>query len=74
VDLLVEFEKGQKPGFAFFDMQAELSRSYLAERLSYTPQFPEPILSGHCTYRSRGAICPGLTILCNLNLGTGRAE
>ena len=26
-----------KPGFAFFDMQAELSRSYLAERLSYPP-------------------------------------
>jgi len=38
VDLLVEFEKGQKPGFAFFDMQAELSRSYLAERWSCIPR------------------------------------
>ncbi len=25
VDVLVEFEKGHVPGFAFFDMQAELS-------------------------------------------------
>jgi predicted nucleotidyltransferase len=26
VDVLVEFEKGHEPGFAFFDMQDELSR------------------------------------------------
>ncbi len=26
VDVLVEFEEGHTPGFAFFDMEAELSR------------------------------------------------
>jgi predicted nucleotidyltransferase len=39
VDVLVEFEKGQEPGFAFFDMQDELSRLLGRKVELHTPNF-----------------------------------
>jgi predicted nucleotidyltransferase len=39
VDVLVEFEKGQEPGFAFFDMQDELSRLLCRKVELHTPNF-----------------------------------
>ena len=42
VDVLVEFEPGQTPGLAFFDIQAELSQ-LLGRRVDLnTPQFLSP--------------------------------
>ncbi len=39
IDVLVEFEKGHEPGFAFFDMQVELSE-LLGHKVDLnTPQF-----------------------------------
>ena len=39
VDVLVEFQKGQEPGFAFFDMQDELSELLGRKVELYTPNF-----------------------------------
>jgi len=39
VDVLVEFEKGYEPGFAFFDMQDELSKLLGRKVDLYTPGF-----------------------------------
>ncbi len=39
VDVLVEFEKGHVPGFAFFDMQDELSNIIGRKVDLYTPNF-----------------------------------
>jgi len=39
VDILVEFQKGQEPGFAFFDMQDELSRLLDRKVDLHTPKF-----------------------------------
>lgn len=39
VDVLVEFEKGHEPGFAFFDMQDELSRLLKRNVELHTPGF-----------------------------------
>lgn len=39
VDVLVEFEKGQEPGFAFFDMQDELSQLLGRKVELHTPNF-----------------------------------
>lgn len=39
VDVLVEFEKGQEPGFAFFDMEEELSRLLGRKVELHTPNF-----------------------------------
>ncbi len=39
VDILVEFEKGQEPGFAFFDMQDELSELLGRKVELHTPNF-----------------------------------
>ncbi len=39
VDVLVEFEKGQEPGFAFFDMQDELSELLGRKVELHTPNF-----------------------------------
>jgi predicted nucleotidyltransferase len=39
VDILVEFEKGQEPGFAFFDMEAELSDLLGRKVELHTPNF-----------------------------------
>jgi len=39
VDVLVVFEKGQEPGFAFFDMQDELSRLLDRKVELHTPNF-----------------------------------
>lgn len=39
VDVLVEFQKGQEPGFAFFDMQDELSELLCRKVELYTPNF-----------------------------------
>jgi len=39
VDVLVEFEEGQEPGFAFFDMQDELSRLLGRKVEVHTPNF-----------------------------------
>lgn len=39
VDVLVEFEKGQEPGFAFFDMEAELSQLLGRKVELHTPNF-----------------------------------
>lgn len=39
VDVLVEFEKGQEPGFAFFDMEAELSELIGRKVDLHTPGF-----------------------------------
>lgn len=39
VDVLVEFQKGQEPGFAFFDMQDELSELLGRKVELYTPDF-----------------------------------
>jgi len=36
VDVLVEFEPGKTPGFAFFGMQEELSQSWTQGRPEYT--------------------------------------
>jgi hypothetical protein len=42
VDVLVEFEPGQTPGLAFFDIEAELSQ-LLGRRVDLnTPQFLSP--------------------------------
>ena len=39
VDVLVEFQKGQEPGFAFFDMQDELSELLGRKVELHTPNF-----------------------------------
>ena len=39
VDVLGEFQKGQEPGFAFFDMQDELSELLGRKVELYTPNF-----------------------------------
>ena len=39
VDVLVEFEKGHEPGFAFFDMEDELSGLIGRKVELYTPNF-----------------------------------
>ncbi len=39
VDVLVEFQKGQEPGFAFFDMEAELSELIGRKVDLHTPGF-----------------------------------
>ncbi|MHC4644968.1 MAG: nucleotidyltransferase family protein [Planctomycetota bacterium] len=39
VDVLVEFQKGHEPGFAFFDMQEELSRLLARKVDLHTPNF-----------------------------------
>jgi predicted nucleotidyltransferase len=39
VDILVEFEKGREPGFAFFDMQDELSELLGRKVELHTPNF-----------------------------------
>ena len=39
VDILVEFEKGHEPGFAFFDMEAELSELIGRKVDLQTPNF-----------------------------------
>ncbi|MFH1718024.1 MAG: nucleotidyltransferase family protein [Planctomycetota bacterium] len=39
VDILVEFQKGQEPGFAFFDMQDELSQLIGRKVDLHTPNF-----------------------------------
>jgi predicted nucleotidyltransferase len=39
VDVLVEFEKGQEPGFAFFEMENELSQLLDRKVELYTPNF-----------------------------------
>jgi hypothetical protein len=39
VDVLVEFQKGQEPGFAFFDMQDELSEMFGLNVDLHTPNF-----------------------------------
>jgi len=39
VDVLVEFEKGYEPGFAFFDMQEELSKLLGRKVDLHTPGF-----------------------------------
>jgi len=39
VDVLVEFEKGYEPGFAFFDMQDELSKLLGRKVDLHTPGF-----------------------------------
>jgi len=39
VDVLVEFQKGHVPGFAFFDMQDELSQILSREVQLHTPSF-----------------------------------
>ncbi len=39
VDILVEFEKAHVPGFAFFDMQAELSNILGRKVELHTPNF-----------------------------------
>jgi hypothetical protein len=42
IDVLVEFEPGRTPGFAFFDIEAELSQ-LLGRRVDLnTPQFLSP--------------------------------
>ncbi|MEX2157842.1 MAG: nucleotidyltransferase family protein [Dehalococcoidia bacterium] len=42
VDVLVEFEEGHTPGFAFFDIQDELSRLLGRQVDLNTPQFLGP--------------------------------
>ena len=42
VDVLVEFELGQTPGLAFFDMQAELSQLFGRRVDLSTPHFLSP--------------------------------
>ncbi|TAK66216.1 MAG: nucleotidyltransferase [Dehalococcoidia bacterium] len=42
VDVLVEFEPGQTPGFAFFDVEAELSRLFGHRVDLNTPEFLSP--------------------------------
>jgi len=39
VDVLVEFQKGQEPGFAFFDMEDELSELIGRRVELHTPNF-----------------------------------
>lgn len=39
VDVLVEFEKGREPGFAFFDMQDELAELLGRAVDMHTPNF-----------------------------------
>ncbi len=39
VDVLVEFQKGHEPGFAFFDMQTELSELIGRKVDLHTPNF-----------------------------------
>lgn len=39
VDVLVEFQKGREPGFAFFDMQTELSELIGRKVDLHTPSF-----------------------------------
>ena len=39
VDVLVEFQKGFEPGFAFFDMQDELSQIFGRKVDLHTPKF-----------------------------------
>jgi len=39
VDVLVEFQKGQEPGFAFFDIQDELSEMLGRSVDLHTPNF-----------------------------------
>jgi predicted nucleotidyltransferase len=39
IDVLVEFEPGHIPGFAFFDMQEELSKLLRRKVELHTPQF-----------------------------------
>lgn len=39
VDVLVEFQKGHEPGFAFFDMQDELSQLLGRKVELHTPNF-----------------------------------
>ena len=42
VDVLVEFESGQTPGLAFFDIEAELSQLFGRRVDLNTPQFLSP--------------------------------
>ena len=42
IDVLVEFEHGQTPGLAFFDMQAELSQLFGHHVDLNTPHFLSP--------------------------------
>ncbi len=56
IDVLVEFEPGQTPGLAFFDIEAELSQ-LLGRRVDLnTPAVPQPAHQGS---RAGGGGGPG---------------
>jgi predicted nucleotidyltransferase len=44
VDVLVEFQKGREPGFAFFDMQDELAEMLGRKVDLHTPNFRDKVL------------------------------